>query len=134
MNIQISRSVKRSKRVGRGPGSGVGKTSGRGMNGQRSRAGSSTTFFEGGQTKLINRLPKARGFKSVNKKTISVTSDFVVKNFKTGEEVTSELIAGKLKLSRNQKNFISGIKIINSGSSLKNLKIAPDLKVSKSLR
>ena len=56
-------SRKNIKRVGRGAGSGLGKTSGRGMNGQKSRSGVSIKGFEGGQMPLYRRLPK-RGFKS----------------------------------------------------------------------
>ena len=56
--------VKKKKIVGRGPGSGIGKTSGRGMNGQNSRSGGGVRpGFEGGQTPLVRRLPK-RGFKN----------------------------------------------------------------------
>ena len=56
-------SRKARKRVGRGPGSGKGKTSGRGMNGQKSRAGGGkSNGFEGGQTPLARRLPKLPGF------------------------------------------------------------------------
>ena len=55
------------KRVGRGPASGTGKTSGRGMNGQKSRAGGGKGVgFEGGQTPLARRLPKLPGFKNIN--------------------------------------------------------------------
>ena len=60
-------SRKPRKRVGRGPASGTGKTSGRGMNGQKSRAGGGKgAGFEGGQTPLARRLPKLPGFKNIN--------------------------------------------------------------------
>lgn len=64
----LNKTVKQVKRVGRGRSSGCGKTSGRGMNGQKSRTGSSTIFNEGGQTKLTSRLPKRRGFRSLKPK------------------------------------------------------------------
>ena len=60
-------STKNRKRVGRGPASGTGKTAGRGMNGQKSRAGGGKgAGFEGGQTPLARRLPKLPGFKNIN--------------------------------------------------------------------
>ena len=58
-------------RVGRGIGSGKGKTSGRGVKGQKSRSGVAIKSFEGGQMPLYRRLPK-RGFKSINKKNIAI--------------------------------------------------------------
>ena len=65
---------KNKKRVGRGIGSGKGKTSGRGHKGQKSRSGVAIKSFEGGQMPLYRRLPK-RGFKSlVNKKTFAIIS------------------------------------------------------------
>ena len=61
-------STKARKRVGRGGGSGTGKTAGRGYNGQKSRAGGGKgAGFEGGQTPLARRLPKLRGFKNPNR-------------------------------------------------------------------
>ena len=56
-------SAKKTKRVGRGAGSGLGKTSGRGVKGQKSRSGVSINGFEGGQMPIYRRLPK-RGFKN----------------------------------------------------------------------
>lgn len=61
------------KRVGRGLGSGLGKTSGKGQKGQKSRSGVAVRAFEGGQMPLHRRLPK-RGFKSVNRELISVVN------------------------------------------------------------
>ncbi len=61
-------SRKKRKRVGRGGASGTGKTSGRGMNGQKSRAGGGKRAgFEGGQTPLARRLPKLPGFRNINR-------------------------------------------------------------------
>ena len=69
------------KRVGRGPGSGKGKTAGRGENGQLSRAGGGKRAgFEGGQTPLARRLPKLPGFKNINR------VEYVPVNVKTLEE------------------------------------------------
>lgn len=63
--------TKRRKRVGRGPGSGLGKTGGRGIKGQTSRSGVAIKGFEGGQMPLHRRLPK-RGFNSLNRKEYAV--------------------------------------------------------------
>ena len=65
-NISDSKSRSEKKRVGRGTGSGVGKTAGRGMKGQKSRTGVSINGFEGGQMPLHMRMPK-HGFKSRKK-------------------------------------------------------------------
>ncbi len=67
LNTLNSKSRKNKKRVGRGIGSGKGKTSGRGHKGQKSRSGVAIKSFEGGQMPLYRRLPK-RGFKSINNK------------------------------------------------------------------
>ena len=72
-------------RVGRGIGSGKGKTSGRGVKGQKSRSGVAIKSFEGGQMPLYRRLPK-RGFKAINKKNIAILNlsdiDKLIKNKK----------------------------------------------------
>ena len=65
--------TKKKKRVGRGPGSGLGKTGGRGMKGQKSRSGVAIKGFEGGQMPIHMRLPK-RGFNNPNAKTYAVTN------------------------------------------------------------
>jgi large subunit ribosomal protein L15 len=63
--------TKKRKRVGRGPGSGIGKTGGRGIKGQKSRSGVAINAFEGGQMPLYQRLPK-RGFNKPNRKAFAV--------------------------------------------------------------
>ena len=77
MNLQELKpnkgAIKAKRRVGRGNGSGLGTYSGRGMNGQNCRTGGGVRAgFEGGQTPLILRIPKLKGFKSPNKKTYQV--------------------------------------------------------------
>jgi large subunit ribosomal protein L15 len=67
------KSKKNKKRVGRGAGSGIGRTCGRGMKGQKSRSGVSINGFEGGQMPIYRRLPK-RGFKSIFSKNIQTIS------------------------------------------------------------
>ena len=68
------------KRVGRGPGSGTGKTAGRGTKGQKSRSGTSLAGFEGGQNPLYQRLPK-RGFRNIGKKRHAVVNLGVLQGF-----------------------------------------------------
>jgi large subunit ribosomal protein L15 len=65
--------AKKRKRVGRGPGSGLGKTGGRGMKGQKSRSGVAIKGFEGGQMPLHRRMPK-RGFNNIHAKKFAVTN------------------------------------------------------------
>ena len=62
---------RKKKRIGRGPGSGKGKTSGRGVKGQKSRSGVAIKSFEGGQMPLYRRLPK-RGFNSISKSKVAI--------------------------------------------------------------
>ena len=69
--IDKNKSFKSKKRIGRGIGSGKGKTSGRGVKGQKSRSGVAIKSFEGGQMPLYRRLPK-RGFNPIGKKLIAI--------------------------------------------------------------
>ena len=86
-------STHKKKRVGRGPGSGLGKTAGRGEKGQKSRSGYSRKVgFEGGQMPLHRRLPK-RGFTNIFKKRgLEVSIAALDQHFQAGEEVTPELL------------------------------------------
>lgn len=90
-------STKQKKRVGRGPGSGHGKTAGRGHKGFKARSGSGVKpGFEGGQMPLQRRLPK-RGFTNVFKKQFAIVSLGQLENFAAGESVTVEtLVEAKL--------------------------------------
>jgi large subunit ribosomal protein L15 len=72
--------TKKRKRVGRGPGSGMGKTAGRGIKGQKSRSGVAIKGFEGGQMPLYQRLPK-RGFNKPNRKKFSVVNLGILQKF-----------------------------------------------------
>ena len=72
--------TKKSKRVGRGPGSGKGKTAGRGIKGQKSRSGVALNGFEGGQMPLYQRLPK-RGFNKPNRKAFAVVNLGLIQKF-----------------------------------------------------
>jgi large subunit ribosomal protein L15 len=72
--------TKRRKRVGRGPGSGMGKTGGRGIKGQKSRSGVAIKGYEGGQMPLYQRLPK-RGFNKPNRKAFAVVNLGLIQKF-----------------------------------------------------
>ena len=136
-NIDLNRTVETTKRLGRGAGSGRGKTSGRGMNGQKSRAGASTRFFEGGQTKFALRLPKARGFKSPKKReTLSVSTDVVNKLFADKKEkVSLGLVLERLGFQKKGKIKFGGLKIIKGRNPLKeSILIEEDVKSSRSLK
>ena len=116
------------KRVGRGIGSGKGKTSGRGVKGQKSRSGVAIKSFEGGQMPLYRRLPK-RGFNPITKKSIAILnlekiqSYIDKKSIKTGDIVNSELLK-KLKLIN--KNSIK-LKILGTGDIKDKVNIEADL-------
>ena len=86
-------STHKKKRVGRGPGSGLGKTAGRGEKGQKSRSGYSAKIgFEGGQMPLHRRLPK-RGFTNIFKKQwVEVSLAALEQHFNADEEITPEVL------------------------------------------
>ena len=124
--------INKSKlRVGRGIGSGKGKTSGRGVKGQKSRSGVAIKSFEGGQMPLYRRLPK-RGFNPINKKTIAILnldkiqSYIDKKNIKTTDTLNSNLLK-KLKLI--DQNSIK-LKILGSGAIKDKINIEADLALS----
>lgn len=108
------------KRVGRGPASGLGKTSGRGQKGQKARSGGSINpVFEGGQLPLYRRLPK-RGFKNAKFKIRYATINIEDLNaFKDGTVVTPAL----LKDTGLIKKQLDGIKVLGNGKLEKKLTI-----------
>ena len=121
--------INKSKiRVGRGIGSGKGKTSGRGVKGQKSRSGVAIKSFEGGQMPLYRRLPK-RGFNSIAKKNIAILNlekiqSFIdKKNIKDSDLVNSNLLK---KLNLIKKNSIK-LKILGSGEIKSKINIEADL-------
>ena len=119
---------KSKKRVGRGIGSGKGKTSGRGVKGQKSRSGVAIKSFEGGQMPLYRRLPK-RGFNPVSKDNIAILnldkiqSYIDKKNIKTSDILNSDLLK---KLSLINKNSLK-LKILGSGVIKDKINIEADL-------
>ena len=108
------------KRVGRGPGSGLGKTSGRGQKGQKARSGVSINpVFEGGQSPLYRRLPK-RGFKNALFRTRYTTVNVEELNvFEDGTVVTPALLKDK----RIIRKTLDGVKILGNGKLEKKLTI-----------
>ena len=111
------------KRVGRGPGSGTGKTSGKGHKGQNARSGGGVRpGFEGGQLPLFRRLSK-RGFNNYNFRTVYATVNVGDLNvFEEGTTVTVEL----LKEAGLVKKELDGIKILGNGELTKKLTVKAD--------
>ena len=104
----------RKKRVGRGPGSGLGKTAGRGIKGQKSRSGVAINAYEGGQMPLYQRLPK-RGFNKPNRKEYAVVNLGLIQKFvdagKLGTEITeTELVDSGLVRRRRD-----GVRLLGKG-------------------
>ena len=108
------------KRVGRGPGSGLGKTCGRGQKGQKARSGASIKpVFEGGQLPLYRRIPK-RGFKNARFKTVYGTINLAELNkFEDGTTVTPAL----LKDTGLLKKQYDGVKVLGTGKLEKKITI-----------
>lgn len=119
------------KRVGRGPGSGLGKTSGRGENGQKSRSGASIpAVFEGGQSPLFRRLHK-RGFSNARFKVRYATINVGELNvFNDGDVVTPELLKEKGII----KKQLSGIKVLGNGTLDKKITIKAHRYTQSALR
>ena len=121
--------VKRKKlRIGRGIGSGKGKTSGRGVKGQKSRRGVAIKSFEGGQMPLYRRLPK-RGFNPISKETIATLNldkiqSYIDKKSINPKEILNSNLLKKLKLiNKNSKK----LKILGTGEVKEKINIEADL-------
>ena len=119
-NLVATPEAKTRKRVGRGPGSGMGKTSTRGENGQRSRSGASIpAWFEGGQSPLYRRIPK-RGFNNARFRIEYATINLNDLNrFNDGDVVTPEL----LKERGIIKKQLCGVKVLGNGELEKKLTV-----------
>ncbi|MCH7835260.1 MAG: 50S ribosomal protein L15 [Chloroflexi bacterium] len=108
------------KRVGRGNASGHGTYSGRGLKGQKSRAGHKPKLgFEGGQTKLIKRLPRRRGFTNIFRKEYAAVNLRDLERFQAGTEVTPEL----LKQSGVLRTLRRPVKVLATGELTKALTV-----------
>ena len=109
-----------SKRLGRGIGSGLGKTSGKGHKGQWARSGGGVRpGFEGGQMPLVRRIPK-RGFNNVFKKEYSIVNVSDLEVFDNGTVVTAELLLEKGVLSKVEPY---GLKVLGNGTLTKKLEV-----------
>ncbi len=129
--IKLNNRLKLNKskiRVGRGIGSGKGKTSGRGVKGQKSRSGVAIKSFEGGQMPLYRRLPK-RGFNPINKQKVAILNldkiqSYINKKRISTSEVLNSSSLKKLKLiNKNTKK----LKILGTGEIKDKINIEADL-------
>ena len=117
MNLNnLIKNNKKKIRVGRGIGSGRGKTSSRGHKGQKSRSGVAIKSFEGGQMPLYRRLPK-RGFKSLSKKNMAILNLSKIQNIfkKNKNDLKSPLDLKYLKENKLINKKYSKLKILGSG-------------------
>jgi|TARA_B110000444_G_C18603232_1_gene484102 large subunit ribosomal protein L15 len=126
--MQLNSLVKNNKkkiRVGRGIGSGKGKTSSRGHKGQKSRSGVSIKSFEGGQMPLYRRLPK-RGFKSLNKDNTAILNLSKIQTIldKSKNDIKDSLNLKILKEKKLINNKYSKLKILGSGEIKKSIEIS----------
>ena len=125
-SLNTTEKILRKKiRVGRGIGSGKGKTSGRGVKGQKSRSGVAIKSFEGGQMPLYRRLPK-RGFKSLNKDLIAILNLSKIQNIldKSKNDIKNTLDLKILKEKKLVNKKYKKLKILGSGEIKKNLEIS----------
>ena len=109
-------SKKSRKRLGRGSGSGLGKTAGRGVKGQKSRSGVAIKSFEGGQMPLYRRLPK-RGFNPIKKSSIAIINLGDLQKLIDNKKINSDekINIDNLKKSKILRKSISKIKILSNG-------------------
>jgi len=114
-------STHKKKRLGRGPGTGLGKTAGRGEKGQKSRSGySSKIGFEGGQMLLHRRLPK-RGFTNIFKKQwLEVSLEALEKHFDADAEITPEVLHKRGIIKKAKHDIV----VLGNGEVSKSLKVS----------
>ena len=126
--------IRKKIRVGRGIGSGKGKTSGRGIKGQKSRSGVAIKSFEGGQMPLYRRLPK-RGFNAIHKKKVAkinlekIQTYIEKKTIKSSDTINANLLK-KLKIINKNSQIL---KILGNGEIKVKINIETDL-ISKSAK
>ena len=128
-NMKPAEGSKKSvKRLGRGIGSGLGKTSGKGHKGQWARSGGGVRpGFEGGQMPLTRRLPK-RGFKNRFVKVYTIVNVSELDKFENGTEITPEVLLSNGVISKIEAN---GVKVLGNGALTKKLVVKAS-KFSKS--
>ncbi|WP_137699513.1 50S ribosomal protein L15 [Marimonas lutisalis] len=108
--------TKKRKRVGRGPGSGMGKTGGRGIKGQKSRSGVAIAGYEGGQMPLYQRLPK-RGFNKPNRKKFAVVNLGLIQKFVDAKKLDAKkaITEDVLVESGVVRRKLDGIRVLAKG-------------------
>ena len=121
-------------RLGRGIGSGKGKTSGRGHKGQKARSGIAIKSFEGGQMPLYRRLPK-RGFNSIKKNNIAIINLQQLQEFISKGKLNTKILINLNELKKNKilKNKINKIKLLGSGDIKEKIDLEVDF-ISKSAK
>ena len=129
MNIlnNITKVKRPKKRLGRGIGSGKGKTSGRGVKGQKSRSGVAIKSFEGGQMPLYRRLPK-RGFNPINKKKIAKINLDQLQNFVDKKRIDPSNLINLESLKKNNiinKSYLK-FKVLGNGKLTSKIDIEVD--------
>ncbi|WP_299649835.1 50S ribosomal protein L15 [uncultured Jannaschia sp.] len=103
------------KRVGRGPGSGIGKTGGRGIKGQKSRSGVAINGYEGGQMPLYQRLPK-RGFNKPNRKSYAVVNLSKIQEFIDNGRLDADAITEESLVTAGVvRRKLDGIRLLGKG-------------------
>ena len=117
--------TKKRKRVGRGPGSGTGKTAGRGIKGQKSRSGVAINAYEGGQMPLYQRLPK-RGFNKPNRKEFAVVNLGLIQKFVDAGKLDakSDITEDALVASGLVRRKLDGVRVLAKGDVTTKLTIA----------
>ena len=127
-NLNTTSSVKiRKIRVGRGIGSGKGKTSGRGVKGQKSRSGVAIKSFEGGQMPLYRRLPK-RGFNPIKKGKVAKINLELLEKLIDGKKITADnkIDLSYLKKSKILSKSVTHFKVLGNGELKSKLNIEAD--------
>ena len=116
--------TKKRKRVGRGPGSGMGKTAGRGIKGQKSRSGVAINGYEGGQMPLYQRLPK-RGFNKPNRKKFAVVNLGLIQKFVDAKKLDAKaaITEDALVESGLVRRKLDGIRVLAKGDVTAKLNI-----------
>ena len=117
--------TKKRMRIGRGPGSGKGKTGGRGIKGQKSRSGVAINGYEGGQMPLYQRLPK-RGFNKPNRKSYAVVNLGIIQKFVDAGKLDakSEITEDALVASGLVRRKLDGIRVLAKGDFSAKLKLS----------
>ena len=106
--------AKKRMRVGRGPGSGKGKTAGRGIKGQKSRSGVAINGYEGGQMPLYQRLPK-RGFNKPNRKKFAVVNLGLIQKFIDLGKLSGDITEDSLVESGLVRRKLDGVRVLAKG-------------------